>query len=90
MSRGCWACPEVGTFRGWVCPLAGYIQKVGMSRRWVCPSGVHPAPWTWDIGYHGIPWDTVGKQAVRILQECFLVVIELVSELKMTTFQKRN
>ena len=45
------------------------------------------APNPLDMG-HGIPLDTVGKQAVRILLECFLVVIELVSELKMTTFKK--
>ena len=67
--------------RGFIYPEGGYVQEVGMSK-WCAPSPL-------EMGY-GIPWDTVGKQAVRILQECFLVVIELASELKMTTFQKRN
>ena len=67
--------------RGWIHQEGGYVQQVGMSK-W-CPTS------PLDMG-HGIPWDTVGKQAVRILQECFFVVIELASELKMTTFQKRN
>ena len=46
-------------------------KGVDMSRGWVrTPPNMRPQ------GYplrHGIQWDTAGKQAVRILLECFLV-----------------
>ena len=49
----------LGMSRGWVCPWGGYAQGVGTH------SPLHMEP--------VIPWDTVGKRAVRILLECVLV-----------------
>ena len=69
--------------RGWVC-LGGYVQGMDVSIQSVL--GTHP--WIWDLsgggyvqrcGYAsptprpGIQWDTVSKQVVHILLECFLV-----------------
>ena len=65
--------------RGWVCLGAWELRKVGISRGRV-------PPWRWDLsgGYvqrlttpprHGIQCDMVGKRAVRILLECFLVFV---------------
>ena len=54
-----WVCPGGGYVQGWVCLGGGYVHGVSMSG-WVSPG-------------HGTQRDTVGKRAVRILLECFLV-----------------
>ena len=72
-----------------VCPEGEYLWshilsgEVGMSKwcwapsppdmgpEWVrIPEGAYPPQ-----PRHGIAWDTVGKQVVRILLECFLAAI---------------
>ena len=45
-----------------------------MSRGWICPEWVPFPPQTWDTT------DAVGKRAVRILLECFLVINIFVSK----------
>ena len=73
-----------GPFWGWVSPgerggwvYLGWVCPVQMG---ICPEGTHP-PWTWDGGgvlttpRHGIQQDTPGKRVVRMLLECFLVVL---------------
>ena len=58
MSRGGWVCPE------------GVGISPDMGPRWE-GVGTHPSPLP---PGHGIQRDTVGKWAVRILLECFLIV----------------
>ena len=57
----------VGMSRELVCPGSWYVQGVGMSRELVCPDGrykPHPPRTTTSM---------VGKRAVHIRLECFLV-----------------
>ena len=53
---------------GWICCGIGWV-----CRGWICPGGGY-LTLPLDMG-PGIPQDTVGKRAVRILLECFLVAI---------------
>ena len=69
----------------------GYIPGMGMLGNgyvWgrVCPGGGFVQVVCTKPPGHGT-WDTMGYGWQL---ECFLVVIELASELKMTTFEKRN
>ena len=67
MSRG-------GYVQGWLCPGGGYVQGVVMSGGWLCPGGGYvQGVGTMPPQGKG-PRDTVGKQVVRILLECFVVL----------------
>ena len=76
-------CPfqEVGISDTMSLPEGGYVggnPGVGMSRGWYPPSNMGPQGgmwrgWVCGGGGYEIPKDTIGKQAVCILLECFLV-----------------
>ena len=68
-ARGEWVCLVLRPFQGWVYQR-GYI-KVGYIRGRYTRGGIPtPDPRTWNL-------DAVGKRAVCILLECFLVITAL-------------
>ena len=66
MSGG-WVCPGGGYVWGWVCPRGDWYPDMGPGRAVDTHPPLAMGP--------GIPGDTVGKRVVRILLECFLVVV---------------